>query len=179
VADLKATPAVGGLPVIFGRMTLEAVDTGPVTSIAPFPGSDPKTALSALGLTFPKPGTMNAHGAARIFWAGRDLAFLMGADAPDALSVDAALTDQTDGWVWLHLSGPDARAVLARLTPLDLRDAAFAVGHSARSMISHMQAIMLRPAPDAYDVAVFRSMAGTVVHEMTEAMATVAARAQV
>jgi sarcosine oxidase gamma subunit len=40
-----------------------------------------------------------------------------------------------------------------------------------------MQALILRPAPEAYDIAVFRSMAGTLVHEITEAMRSVCARA--
>jgi sarcosine oxidase subunit gamma len=40
-----------------------------------------------------------------------------------------------------------------------------------------MQAIVIRPAPEAYELAVFRSMAGTLVHDVTEAMRRVAARA--
>ena len=77
----------------------------------------------------------------------------------------------------MHLSGPDACAVLARLTPLDLRDAGLPVGGVARTMMNHMQAIIVRPLPEVYELAVFRSMAGTLAHELTEAMKAVAARA--
>jgi len=177
VADLKATPAVGGLPETLGSVTLSLAGPALVTSIAPFPGADVNPALATLGLTMPAAGTMNAQGAARILWAGRDMAFLMGADAPDGLAAEAALTDQSDGWVWMHLSGADAAAVLARLTPLDLRDSALPVGAVARSMINHMQAIVLRPLPEVYELAVFRSMASTLKHELIEAMKAVAARA--
>ena len=39
----------------------------------------------------------------------------------------AALTDQTDGWASLTLTGPHATDALLRLVPLDLRPAAFPV----------------------------------------------------
>lgn len=177
MADLKQTPAVGGLPLTLGRCRLEALDPGPVTSVSPYPGQDLATDLASLGLAFPAPGAISARGAARLVWAGREMAFLIGIEPPASLARNAALTDQTDGWTWLHLTGPDARAVLARLTPLDLRDAAFATGTSARSLIGHLQAILIRPAPEAWEIAVFRSMAGTLVHDLGAAMRAVAARA--
>ena len=177
MADLQATPAVTGLPVTLGGVSLSLIDPAPVTSVAPYPGADPDPALSALGLRFPAPGRVSAQGAVRLAWAGRGMAFLIGAPAPQGLDVQAALSDQSDGWVWVHLAGGGARDVLARLTPLDLRESGLPVGGAARSMLGHMQALILRPAPEAYDIAVFRSMAGTLVHEITEAMRSVCARA--
>lgn len=177
MADLGATQAVTGLPLTIGQTRLELLDPGPVTAIAPYPGADVSAALAPLGLAFPSSGAIAAGGAARLIWAGRELAFLLGVEPPAALATEAAVTDQTDGWAWLHLAGRDARAVLARLTPLDLRDTGLATGTSARSTIGHMQAIVIRPAPEAYELAVFRSMAGTLVHDVTEAMRRVAARA--
>jgi len=177
VADLKATAAVGGLPVTQARATLENLDLGRVSSVAPFPGQDVTPMLDALGLTFPQPGTTITSGSARIVWTGRDQAFLIGTEPPAQLANVAAVTDQSDAWAWFHLTGEDARDVLARLTPLDLRDNSFAVGGVARSTMNHMQAILIRPAPHAYEIAVFRSMAGTLVHELTDAMRAVAVRA--
>lgn len=180
VADLTANPALHGLPLIFGRARIEALDPGPVTSIAPYPGADANPALAALGLRFPAPGRVQAAGRARLVWAGRELAFLIGVALPGALRADlagvVALSDQSDGWAWVHLTGADARAVLARLTPLDLRDSGLGVGHCARSTINQMPAIVIRLAPEAYEIAVFRSMAATLVDELSEAMRTVAAR---
>jgi len=179
VADLKPILPLAGLNETIGRVRLVALDPGRVTAVAPWPGRDADTALAPLGLRFPQPGAVIAAQGARIAWAGRQLAFLIGAEPPAALVAVAALTDQTDGWVWVHLSGADAVAVLARLTPLDLRPSAFAVGTSARTLINHMQALILRGAEDGFEIAVFASMAGTLHHELTEAMRRVAARARI
>ncbi len=177
MADLQATPAVTGLPVTLGGVSLSLIDPAPVTSVAPYPGADPDPALSALGLRFPAPGDVSGQGAVRLAWAGREMAFLIGAPAPDGLDKQAALSDQSGGWVWVRLAGGGARDVLARLTPLDLRESGLPVGGAARAQLGHMQALILRPLPDAYEIAVFRSMSGTLVHEITEAMRSVCARA--
>ena len=79
---------------------------------------------------------------------------------------------------WLTLTAR-AGQPLARLTPLDLRPSAFAVGTVARTVINHMQALILRGAVDGFEIAVFASMAGTLHHELTEAMRLVAARARI
>lgn len=175
MVKLQQKAPVVSLPITHGRASIDLLDQGRVTSIAPYPGREMR---AQLGGPFPAPGEVRSFGAGRIVWAGRDLVFLMDVDPPAGLAEVAALTDQTDGWVWVHLTGADARAVLARLTPLDLRSGGFAIGTSARTMLNHMQAILIRPAPEAFEIAVFRSMAGTLVHELQEAMRSVAARAR-
>lgn len=174
MADLIETPA-NLTPMTHGRCQFAPLSVGPVTSIAPFPGADLSTALAPLGLRFPAPGQIVTAGEARLVWAGRALAFLLGALPPDAGGL-AALTDQTDGWAFASLSGADAVAVMARLTPLDLRVRAFATGTAARAPINHLQALILRPAPDRFEIGVFRSMARTFQHEVEAAMRAVAAR---
>lgn len=171
MADLIATPAVTGLPLTIGRAVLAAFDPGPVTAIAPYPGRD----LSAV-LHFPAPGQVITDGARRLIWAGRETAFLTGGPAPD-LGGLAAVTDQSDGWVWVTLEGRDATAVLARLCPLDLRASAFPVGTSAKSVLQHLSVLLVRTAEDAFQIAAFRSMAGTLVHDLSGAMKAVAERA--
>lgn len=173
MADLTATPAVTGLPVTIGEATLAGFNPGPVSSIAPYPGRDPAPALR---MRFPAPGEVIAEGAARLIWAGRDMAFLTGAPAPDLEGL-AAVTDQSDGWVWVTLEGRDATAVLARLCPLDLRTAAFPPGRSARSTLTHLPALIVRTGAESFQIASFRSMAQTLVHELHAAMRAVAARA--
>jgi len=173
VADLIATPAVTGLPLTIGAATLSGFDPGPVHAIAPYPGRDPS---AALGMTFPAPGAVVARGAARLIWAGRDLAFLAGTPPPDLAGL-AAVTDQGDGWVWVTLEGRDATNVLARLCPLDLRPAAFPPDSSARSTLVHLPALLVRTGADSFEIASFRSMAATLVHEIETAMRAVAARA--
>ena len=98
--------------------------------------------------------------------------------APDpALSEQAVMVDQSDAWAVVRLDGTGAREVLARLTPLDLREGHFKRGHTARSELAHMPAAITRIGARAYQVMVFRAMAGTLVHEMRVAMQGVAARA--
>ena len=64
-----------------------------------------------------------------------------------------------------------------RLYALDLRLQVFAVGMAARAPMNHMQSVLMRTAPYAFDLLVFRSMARTAWHEVEAAMKTLGARA--
>ena len=86
------------------------------------------------------------------------------------------MTDQSDGWAVMRLEGAGARDVLARLCPLDLRAPVFKRGHTARSLLGHMNASITRVGVNAFEIMVFRSMANTAVHELNEAMKSVAAQ---
>lgn len=183
MAELIARSPAHGLGAVetAGASLTEAPLT-PIWSIAPYRG---KTAAvsdaldRAHGLPFPGPGTLHMGEAARIVWSGLDQAFLMDADPPQALAAHAALSDQSDGWAHLILEGPAARAVLARLVPLDLACIACPPGSARRTLLGHMHALILHPGGDRFELLVFRSMAGTAVHELARAMAAVAARASV
>jgi heterotetrameric sarcosine oxidase gamma subunit len=180
VPELIAKSAFAGHPPVSrAGTTLAEGHLGPITSVAPFQGQDKAVAkaLTPLGLSFPAPNTVSATAAARLVWAGRGQAFLIGVAAPDALSDVAALTDQTDGWACLTLQGPQAVAALMRLVPLDLRTSAFPVGTCLRAGLNHMQAILIRTGEDAFEVLVFRSMARTAWHEVEAALVGLAARA--
>ncbi|GAB4260851.1 MAG: hypothetical protein Kow0013_04810 [Pararhodobacter sp.] len=176
MADLAPKPALERAAATIGALRIAPVTHGRITAIAPYPGADIDAGLAPLGVRFPAPGTVSASGAARLVWTGRALAFLFGAAPPDGLAPLAAVSDQTDGWAWMHVSGPDAPALLARLCPLDLRPESFPPGRVARSLIGHMQAIILRDAPEAFEIGVFRSMAETLHHDLTEAARRLAAR---
>lgn len=174
---IENMPLDGLLPVTGGGVTLTARVPRPVTSVMPFDGTGASLApaLKKLGLAFPVAGQSVGAGAVWCLWTGRNQAFLVGAD-PAGLEGKAALTDQSDGWAVMRLEGADAVAVLARLVPLDLRAAVFGVGAVARSGLNHMMMILHRVTEDCFDIWVFRSMAATAVHEVTQAMETVAAR---
>lgn len=167
----------GQAPLTLAETTLAEAPARAMTSIAPFPGQSAKVdaALKPLGLTFPAPNRQSTGASARLLWTGRDQAFLIGVAAPD-LSGLAATTDQTDGWAGLVLSGPLATDTLSRLIALDLRDAAFPVGQTARTGLNHMSAILTRTGPVAWEIMVFRSMARTAWHELAEALEMQAAR---
>ena len=174
------SPCAGLLPVSHGAVTLREVAPGPLTMLAPFRGQT--AALSDTlerhhGLGFPEPGRITRAGDVLCAWAGKDQALLMGAAPAAELSTRAAVTDQSDAWAMVALEGHGASDVLARLVPVDLRPGAFPVGSSLRTLLGHMTVSLLRTDDNAVAVLAFRSMAGTLVHELETAMTHVAARA--
>lgn len=174
--ELIAKSALEGRNQSVGTVTLAEVDVGPITSIAVLPGGAKAVAkgLKTLGLAMPEPGTFVEKKGARIVWTGREQAFLLSADCP-ALD-GAAVTDQSDGWAVLAVSGAGAVDVLARWVPVDLRLSAFPVGRALRTQLNHMNVILSRTGDHAVEIMVFRSMARTAWHELETAMHMVAAR---
>lgn len=172
MADLTETaPFAGlGLPLALGETRLAALPLGPITAIAPYPGQAAAVGGELGG--FPGPGQVLTTPHGHLAWAGREVAFLFGR-APD-LGALAAVTDQSDGWAGLSLTGADALAVLARLVPVDL--ATMSPPVSLRSLLNHLPLLLVHPAPEVWQVWSYRSMAGTLVHELNGAMCAVAAR---
>lgn len=174
--DLIAKSALSGQSVTLGSVTLAELEVGPITSVAVLPNGAAAVAkgLKPLGLTFPAPNTLSEKKGARLIWTGRDQAFLTGVAVP--VLDGAALTDQSDGWTVLGLDGAEAGEVLARLVPIDLRLAIFAVGAVCRTQLNHMNVVLLRSGATAFEIMVFRSMARTAWHELHDAMQMLAAR---
>lgn len=179
MAELKARTASGdALPLNIGAATLKELDLGSVTSVMPF--GDVAAVSSALeaahGVAFPKPNRSVAKQACRCVWFGRNQALLIGPVPDAALKTDAAVVDQSDGWCAVSLSGAACEDVLARLVPVDLRKGYFKRGHTARTQLGHMMASVTRTGADEFMILVFRSMAITLIHEMEQAMKSVASR---
>ncbi len=178
---IASTPCAGLLPLSIGAVTASEEPPCALTSIAPYRGQEgalSEALKKAHGMAWPKPGRSTGKEGARALWFGQGQALLVG-PAPDAgLARHAALTDQSDAWAVVRLSGAGAQAVSARLTPLDLRRASFKRGHSARSEIAHMMGSLTRLGEDAFLILVFRSMAATLAHDLETAMQSVAARAR-
>jgi len=171
------TPCVGLLPVSIGTVTLTEVDAGPITLIAPFAGQQKTVSdvlKAAIGVGFPAPNrTLGTK--ARSIWCGKGQAMVMGVKCPDV--TQAACVDHSDAWAIVRVDGADARDILARLTPIDLRVTTFKRGHTARTLIGHMTGSITRLGAQSFEVMVMRSMAGTLVHELTQAAKNIAARA--
>ena len=147
--DLKPqTPFDGFLPVTFGETTLRELSLGWITSLSPYPGRENAANVAlkvAHGPGFPAPGqTTGKAGARAQFGAGRGRHFLIGPEPDKSLSKAFAMTDQSDAWAVAEITGPNAQDVLARLCPLDLRPTVFKRGHTARSLIGHMNAQITR-----------------------------------
>ncbi len=183
MVELKAQSGCAGLlPQSIGAVAIEEIKTGPITALLVKPGQSAAlaTALTAAhGLSWPAPGQRVSAGDAACQWFGRETALLIGV-APDAgLAVHAGLSDQSDAWAAVSVSGTAVEAVLARLLPIDVRLAAFPVGHAARTLCQHVSVAVTRVSEDRFEILAFRSMAGTVVHDLTDAARAVAARAAI
>jgi sarcosine oxidase subunit gamma len=173
------------LPLTHGGAMLGAGDEGALVSIAPFRGQEAEVSAILqrhIGAGLPEPGHVAGGASGRVSWMGLGLAFaeLPEPAAPDlmaALAPHAAVTDQTDAWAALTLTGPHARAVLARLVPLDLDPATFPPGRVARTQFRHMMCALLA-TEGGFRLLVMRSFARTAVHDLETAMASVAARAE-
>lgn len=145
-------------------------------------------ALDAVeGLTLPGPGqSVEAAGLTALALAPGQW-FIAGADADAGLEarVRAAagdcgdVTDISDGFVALTLSGPRARDVLARLSTLDHADAGFPEGAVARTVMAQIGVVIRRlPGADApaYALETARSSARSFAHDVATAIRAVAAR---
>ncbi|MDQ2089444.1 sarcosine oxidase subunit gamma [Marimonas arenosa] len=174
---LAKTPCDGLLPRTIGTVTLTEISFEAITSVAPLTGQEDAvsgTLKAQMGAAFPKPGRTTGKAHARAVWSGLGQALVLG---PALQPIPgAAMTDQTDAWACVALEGDGARDVLARLTPLDLRPSVFRQGHAARTELAHMSAVLMRTGESRYGIMAFRSMAKTLVHDVTEAMTSVAAR---
>lgn len=180
MVDLIAkSPCDGMLPVTIGSVTLSELDFGPMTSIAPFKGQ--QKAVSAVmkeahGVAYPSANRMNGKAGVQARWFGQGQVLLSGSVADASLHNLAALTDQSDAWAVVELKGEHAADVLARLVSIDLRTGEFKRGHSVRCELMHMMASLTKTGADAFQIMVFRSMAKTLVHDLTTAMENVNAR---
>jgi sarcosine oxidase subunit gamma len=170
VAELIETPPVRGLPITIGEVTLELCPVTQATWIAALPGrlEAVSGALKKVaGIVFPAPDRIEISETARAVWMGPEEALLFGS-APQIAG--AVATDYSDGIAVLRVCGGPAREVLMRLTPLDLREAMFPVGASARTLLGHLTVSLVRTDEETFEVIVMRSMTRTAVHELTRAM---------
>lgn len=170
------SPCAGLLPLRIGALEVMEVDAGVITSVSPFAGAKAADMEAAMGVAFPAPLHSTGDEAQRCIWVGRGEALLMGRAPDAALARHAAVVDQSDAWATVTLGGARSAEAMARLTPVDLRLRAFAVGATLRSQLGHMNASITRLDEQTFLIAVFRSMAATLVHELTHALEAVAAR---
>ena len=174
MVDLIAkTPCAGLLPISEGGVTVTEVVIDRLLSVAPFAGQE-KAVSAALkdriGAGLPAMGRRSGP----VTWCGHGQ-WLVAVDVD--LAGLAAVTDQSDAWAMVEIGGDGVEDVLARLVPVDLRAAQFKKGDVARTMLGHMTVTIVRTGPKAFEIMAMRSMAGTLVHDLHQAMRGVAARA--
>lgn len=167
MADLRIEMRDGfGLAAI---MALKGVDAGAIGR--------------ALGLDAPRSPIFSTGGGMRLIGTGIGTWLAYADDAPpfwadrlrDRLSGLASVSDQSSGYVIQRLAGGDARTLLQRGASIDFHPDAFGPGAVASTVIAHIGAIVwqLDDGP-TYDVATFRSFAGSFRDWLDEAARTLA-----
>lgn len=176
-----AEPAIAG-----PALTVAPQDGLAMASIEAARGQEAQLATriaELLGIALPPPNRVaSAGGVAAIGVAPRSWLLLaerspapepardLAAELAAPLAGSAAVVDQSDGRAVLLVAGAEARAVLARLMPLDLHHRAFAPGTAALSHAGHIPALLwqLDDAP-TFRLAVPRSYAGSVLEMLAVA----------
>jgi sarcosine oxidase subunit gamma len=193
--SLTAESPLSGYEMITGGASLIEVTGLSMVSIAPLAGSQAafQTAIAKLFKTdksdSPKPSATMA-----LDQSGKQLCILMpsaqnqwflcfdddGTNPIDAakallgksLSKQMAMTDQSDSWVVLALSGPQSSQTLAQICPIDCSASAMPIGTTARTSMEHLGAIITRRPDEGNHQPCFwllsaRSSAASFLHAIT------------
>lgn len=129
---------------------------------------------SAFALAVPEMGgsTVSADGKARLLGLQRDQFFLLiddqGSEAfalvVEGLGETAYLTDQSDSWTMLAMSGAKCRTALERVCPIDLHPSTFPERSVTRTVMEHFGVIILREGPEHYQLMSATSSARSFLH---------------
>lgn len=182
MVDLAAKSSLSGLlPINSGQLTLSEAAQACITSIQIRAGKASalaKAMMSEHRVALPEAGQVTAQNNARLLWFGADQYLLIGkAPAPRSLASHAAMTDQSDAWAVMHLTGMSAAEVLARHCPLDLRPDRFGIGQTARTLVAELPAVVT-PVEQGFEIMVLQSLVRTAVHHLHDAMKSVSAQAK-
>ena len=114
---------------------------------------------------------------ATVQWAGPDQYFVtaegrgegaLHAQVKASLGGDGSVSEQSHGRVIIRISGPRARNVLAKGTPVDLHPDEFPLGKSALTQMAHVGVHLSRVGEDDFDLSVFRGFAESFWEWITE-----------
>ena len=156
-----------------GTLKVEEVNLENIMSVQPFKGKGKlvsKALNDRLGVGLPEVGKSINHKNNTVMWIGMNQFLLIGKKIEIK---GAALTDQSDAWAVLSLTGKKTSDVMDRLCPVDTR--ALQSGDIVRSMIGHMSAI-IEKTDSGCKLMVFRAFARTLLHEVCNSMKSVIAQ---
>jgi heterotetrameric sarcosine oxidase gamma subunit len=179
VVDLIAVnPTCGPMPMKIGTVVVEEVHTSLFTVGVhkEISKSLLNTMKSVTGMDWPNVCQIKSKDNISLMWFDHTHVAIMGVTPTPQLEKIAAVTDVSDAWLIIDIDGVDARKVLSRVTPTDMREEHFKIGTTQRGDLMHMQASISCIAEHRFRIMVFRSMAQTLLHELTIAMKSVAAR---
>lgn len=174
---VPAAPLEGYHADLDGTTITEVADQALVAIAVPLAGDArfAEALEAAYGVTRPGTGqsVLAEDGVSRLMGMQPDQLLVLFAQADDpapattvgALLGDSAyVTDQSDAWAMVRLSGPNARPALERLCMLDLDDTAFPECRVARTVMDHLAVIILRDGPGRFLLMSPRSSAPSFLH---------------
>lgn len=134
-------------------------------------------AEAAYGTALPEVGESRSGRNVTFHWCGAEQWYAVAEGWPEgALYRDlkqhfaglASCSDQSHGRVTIAVSGPKARAVLAKGTPVDLHPSMFGPGRSAVTQMAHVGVHLAQVGPDAFELSVFRGFSESFWEWLTE-----------
>lgn len=174
---LVSAPPLAGFSETIGGVSLRAPEDLTIVNMAMPLGAEDramKAINSGYGVDVPEPGhsVIAKKGGARLIRLSPDQIFaIFTHPTPDAEEEVAKytkaalyLTDQTDVWTGLEISGPKALAALERVCPIDLHPAAFGVGQAARTVMEHLGVLLVRTGEEDYLLLSASSSADSFLH---------------
>ena len=176
---LNASLPLGGYDELIGSTRLCEITTLDIVSIAtPRDGHDTLTALTTekLGLALPDAGKISRQDeSSSLLGLQLDQCFMItqqhaldpAAALKTLLGNSAYISDQSDSWVVVDISGPDVIAALERICPLDLAPDVFDDTVVARTVMEHLSVIMERPEQYRFRLYSPRSSAASFLHALS------------
>jgi len=175
--ELAARSPLGGYKFETDAISItEIVQRGIVSVATPKAGEKmlAQSIATQFSTALPTPGksTGSAVSSARLLGLASDQFFVVFDDVDNtepariinALQPSAYLTDQSDTWVSIRVSGPACREALERICPIDLRDESFSVGAVARTAMEHLGTIIYREDDQSFVLMSAVSSARSFLH---------------
>ncbi|QND59138.1 sarcosine oxidase subunit gamma [Mesorhizobium huakuii] len=141
-----------------------------------------KAALARFGVVASETPKAVGTADATLIWSGPDQFFVLSkggkhgiAELALSLAGSASLSDQSHARVLISISGTKARAMLAKLSSIDLHPDAFAVGAAAATSMDHTSVTLWRgndrDGLAVFNVLVFATFAESLWHTMLDSAA--------
>ncbi|BCG96374.1 sarcosine oxidase subunit gamma [Mesorhizobium sp. 131-2-1] len=141
-----------------------------------------KAATACFGVTAPETPKAVGTADATLIWSGPDQFLVLskgGRHGMEALALvfagSASLSDQSHARALISVSGEKARAMLAKLSSIDLHAAAFPVGAAAATSIDHTSVTLWRgndrDGQAVFNLLVFATFAESLWHTMLDSAA--------
>ncbi|WP_162913943.1 sarcosine oxidase subunit gamma [Taklimakanibacter lacteus] len=136
-----------------------------------------KAIEAAYKCSLPAVGASTGKGAISFHWCGAEQYYAIAEgkaegelyrDLKARLEGLASCSDQSHGRVILRVSGPKARTLLAKGTPIDLHPAAFGPGKSAVTQMAHVGVHLVQTGKDEFELSVFRGFSESFWEWLTE-----------